>query len=147
MENISLLFAFIYFVYLWHCGIVVITTAQDSMIRNGDDLWQWSRLKMSLNTLSPVNHTTKKVHHLLKNKRQLSVAVQWKDFPKNSYKAFVGRSKENTGERKKQEPTSRYRIKYDILIKAFLEIFYDTFWLSLLQKTFGWLLLEKKATY
>ena len=93
------------------------------------------------------NHTTKKVYHLLENKKQSSVAVQWKDFPKNSHKTFVGRSKENTEEWKKQEPTTRYRIKYEIPVKAFLETFCDTLWLSLWQKTFGWLLLEKKATY
>ena len=68
----------------WHRGVVVITTAKlhsskpelrfcagsnpargVSEIRDGEDLWQWSRLEIRLRLLS-VNHTTKKliiIHH------------------------------------------------------------------------------------
>ena len=34
-------------------------------IRDGEDLWQWSRLEIRLR-LSPVNHTTKTIHHQLR---------------------------------------------------------------------------------
>ena len=63
------------------CGVVVITTAQlysskpelkfcaglnpargVLKIRDGEDLWQWSRLEIKL-CLSSVNHTTKTNHH------------------------------------------------------------------------------------
>ena len=63
-------------------GVVVITTAQlhstkpelrfctgsnpargVSGIRNGEDLWQWSRLEIRLGQPSLVNHTTKAIHH------------------------------------------------------------------------------------
>ena len=62
----------------WRCGVVVITTAQlhsskpelrlcagsnpargVSETRDGEDLWQWSLLEISL-CLSPINRTTKK---------------------------------------------------------------------------------------
>ena len=65
----------------WRRGVVVITTAQlhsskpelrfcagsnpargVSEIRDGEGLWQWSRLEKRLR-LSSVNHTTKTIHH------------------------------------------------------------------------------------
>ena len=68
---------------MWRCDVVVTTTAQlhstkpefrfcaDSNpargvleIRDGEDLWQWSRLEIRINKrLSLVNHTTKTIHH------------------------------------------------------------------------------------
>ena len=64
-----------------NCGVVVIITTQlhstkpdlrfcagsnparsVSEIRDGEDLWQWSRLEIRLR-LSSVNHTTKTIHH------------------------------------------------------------------------------------
>ena len=66
---------------MWRRGVVVIATAQlhstkpelrfcagsspargVSEIRDGEDLWQWSRLEIRLR-LSSVNHTTKTIHH------------------------------------------------------------------------------------
>ena len=65
-----------------YSGVVVITTAQLHLnklelrfcagsnpahrmleICDGEDLWQWSWLEIRLKRLSPVNHTTKTIHH------------------------------------------------------------------------------------
>ena len=66
----------------WRSGAVVIATAQlhssmselrfcagsnsacgVSEIRDGENLWQWPRLQITLKRLSSVHHTTKTIHH------------------------------------------------------------------------------------
>ena len=45
-----------------------------SEIRDGEDLWQWSRLEIRLG-LSSVNHTTKTIHHQFRSPNDA-----WKDY-------------------------------------------------------------------
>ena len=67
---------------MWHCGVVVIITAQlhstkselrfwagsnpahsVSEICNGENLSQWCRVEIRSKHLLPVNHSTKAIHH------------------------------------------------------------------------------------
>ena len=67
-------------------------------IRGIEDLWQWSRLEISLITLSSVNHTTKTIHH-----HHHEHAV-----PKNSVH-YIGFAMGLTG----IQPVSRKSIRYN----------------------------------
>ena len=49
-----------------------------SEIRNGEDLWQLSRLEIMLKGLSSVNHTTKTIHHHHRASTYENVYTNWK---------------------------------------------------------------------